>query len=491
MDKPPVSLLTSCRGKLLRCVTLGIALFAWETVRGAEAVREQWPGFRGPGGNGVSKTGTPPIHFGPGSNVVWSVEVAPGHSSPCIWDDRIFLTAARADRLETLCIARADGRVLWTRRDRAEAIEPCHGTSSPASATPCTDGRSVVTYFGSSGLTCYDFEGSVRWQHPLPRPSILEGFGSGNSPVLSDGLVVLARDQEKGSEVMALRIEDGSVAWRVDRPTSHTSWSTPAIWRYGDTKQVVLAGSVRLTAYDLASGRLAWFADGIPSFPATTPVTDGDRLVFSGWVPAVANPEFPAFDGLLAKGGESKAGAIRFQSGNDMVDDWGRGHDRNGDGSIDRGEWEEIDRFWKLRKDNTLLLRAGGAGDVTTSHVAWRAKRGAPHVSSPLLYRNRVYLIEEGGRVTCLNAETGQAVYEQERLGAPGPYYASPLAADGRLYLCSLNGGVTVLTAGDTPKVLASNSLGETTAASPAVVDSTLYIRTARHLYAFGQPKLP
>jgi outer membrane protein assembly factor BamB len=95
------------------------------------------------------------------------------------------------------------------------------------------------------------------------------------------------------------------------------------------------------------------------------------------------------------------------------------------------------------------------------------------------------------GRITCLDGGTGQPVYEQERLAAPGPYYASPVAADGRLYLCSLAGVVTVLTAGDSPSVLASNPLGETTAASPAVIDSTLYVRTARHLYAFGETKRP
>jgi outer membrane protein assembly factor BamB len=349
----------------------------------------------------------------------------------------------------------------------------------------------VVTYFGSSGLTCYDFDGNVRWQFPLPRPAIGDDFGTGTSPALCDGLVVLARDQQRGSEVLALRVEDGSVAWRVDRARSRTSWSSPAIWRHGDFNQVVLAGSVRLTAYDLHSGRPIWFADGIPSFPATTPVCEGDKLVFGGWIPSAANPEIPTFDALIKGGGESRGGAIRLGSGNAPLDDWGHGNDGNGDGWIDRDEWDAVGGFWKLRADNTLLLRAGGEGNVTATHVSWRAKRGAPHVASPLLYRNRIYLIQEGGRITCLDEGTGQPVYEQERLAAPGPYYASPVAADGRLYLCSLAGVVTVLTAGDSPSVLASNSLGETTAASPAVIDSTLYVRTSRHLYAFGETKLP
>ena len=110
-------------------------------------------------------------------------------------------------------------------------------------------------------------------------------------------------------------------------------------------------------------------------------------------------------------------------------------------------------------------------------------------MASPLLYRKRVYLVQDGGLVTCLDADTGRSVYEQERLGAPGPYDASPLAADGRVHLCSLAGVVTVLSADDTPSVLASNPLGETTAASPAVVESVLYVRTSRHLLAFGETK--
>ena len=139
-----------------------------------------WPQFRGGGGLGVAAEGKAPVEFGPKKNVIWSVELPPGHSSPCIWGDKIFLTALDKTHLETLCLDRKDGRVLWRAAAPAEKIEPTHRIASPASPTPATDGERVYVYFGSFGLLAYDFVGKEVWRKPLP-PPVVE-FGASSSP---------------------------------------------------------------------------------------------------------------------------------------------------------------------------------------------------------------------------------------------------------------------------------------------------------------------
>jgi hypothetical protein len=162
--------------------------------------------------------------------------------------------------------------------------------------------------------------------------------------------------------------------------------------------------------------------------------------------------------------------------------------DSNMDDSIDETEWKEVVGLVStFSKDHGLTaIKLGGNGDVTARHVLWQEKINVPEVPSPLYYDGRVYMIKNGGIVSCMDADSGKLLY-RERLGAAGPYYSSPITAHGRIYIASGKGIVTVFAAGDTLKVLARNDLEEQVFATPAIVDNKLYVRTVEHMYAFGE----
>ena len=238
-----------------------------------------WPQFRGPNGSGVALTAKPPLHFGPATNLLWKVALPPGYSSPCVWGERIFLTGFDDGKLETLCVRRSDGEILWHQTAPASQIEPFNKKEgSPASGTPATDGQRVYVYFGSCGLLCYDFDGQQKWHRPLPVAQTVGDFGSGASPIVTDGLVLLNRDQSTNSALLAVHARSGATAWQVERPDFFSSWSTPVIWEQG-AKEVVLPGFLRLKAYDLKNGAERWTVRGLASAVCTTPVL-GDGLLY-------------------------------------------------------------------------------------------------------------------------------------------------------------------------------------------------------------------
>lgn len=165
-------------------------------VSGAEDSNSNWPQFRGPNCSGVALQARPPVHISPTNSVLWRIEAPWAPSSPCVWGDRIFLTAFVGDQLQTRGYDRRNGQLLWLAGVKATKLEAYNQTeNSPASGTPATDGRHVVSYFGSFGLICYNFEGKELWRYPLPVPERGSGFGSGTSPIIVGGLVVLNRDQ--------------------------------------------------------------------------------------------------------------------------------------------------------------------------------------------------------------------------------------------------------------------------------------------------------
>jgi outer membrane protein assembly factor BamB len=191
--------------------------------------------------------------------------------------------------------------------------------------------------------------------------------------------------------------------------------------------------------------------------------------------------------------GQEKLGYLT-QAGADKtpLKDFFENNDTNKDGKITREEWDANIKLMTAGKNVAFALKAGGSGDVTGTHLLWKKKKGLPYVSSALVYRGQYVMIKDGGLVTAYDAKTGNPVYVQERVAATGHYYASPVAANGHIYFTCLNGGaVTVLKAGaGKPEVVAQNpELGERVAASPAIADDTIYIRTAGHLYAFAEKK--
>ena len=454
------------------------------------AAESWWPQFRGPNCSGVSESAHPPAAFGPGTNELWKVAVPGGVSSPVVWGDRIFLTAFDAGKLEVHCYARKDGRQLWKRAAPTEKLEEFHPTEgSPAASSCATDGRRVVSYFGSYGLICHDFAGKELWRHPLPVAKTAGGFGSGSSPTLANGRVFINRDMQKNCALLAVELKTGQRAWETPRPDVSQSYGSAMVWKNNGVEEVVMSGSLKLKAYDPKTGAERWSLGGAPSFTCTTPVVGDGLLFFAGWAPGKGDSPMPTWEQTAAQFDKNKDGAITpDEVKGTPMESFFRAQDLNGDGKITAEDIDGMKAMMSKGENVLVAIRPGGQGELGASHVAWKQTRGLPYVPSPLYYRGRIYLVKDGGMVSSYDAKTGAPAYQQERLNALGNYYASPVAADGRVIVASLDGKVTVFSAGgDAPKILHQADFKERIAATPALVENQLYLRTPTALYAFGK----
>jgi outer membrane protein assembly factor BamB len=456
----------------------------WEGF--AAPAEARWPQFRGRGGSGIGE-GILPETFGPGTNEVWAVETPPGHSSPVIWGQRIFLTAFVEGRLRTLGLDARDGKVLWQRDVEPGAIERGSHNSHPAASTPAVDAQRVYAYFGSFGVAAFDHQGKELWRAPLPTP--VTQHGASSSPVVAGGLVILARDQDVGSHLIALDSRTGREVWRVDRAAFRRSFSTPLLWPPARPDTVILPGTLRLVAYALRDGSERWSVSGLPNETVASAVGAEGMIYFAGWTSGSGVRAMPGFEAQLAAGDRDGDGRL---SRDEAPNGPARQHfpyiDADKDGQINRREWEELSHIFDASQNVALAVRPGGRGDVTATHVAWRQARGLPYVPSVLVHEGRVYLVKNGGLVTCMRARTGEVLFQEERLGALGDYYASPVASGDKVLMVSQPGVAVVLRVADTLEVLARNPMGETVMATPALVGGRIYIRTAGHLRVFARP---
>jgi outer membrane protein assembly factor BamB len=305
---------------------------------------------------------------------------------------------------------------------------------------------------------------------------------------LIEGLVIINRDQEEEkSSLLALDSGTGRTVWKTPRPGFLSSYTTPILWKRNGLAEVVLAGSGRLVGYGATDGKERWSVGGLELVSVCpTPVTGEGQIYamsrsFGGFKP----PSFSQTLGEMDKNGDSRIGR------DEMRGPFGNKHvfnliDKNKDSLVTEEEWNAGMAFLNSGDYGIFALRPG-PGDVTAEHVTWKHKKGVPTVPSPLFYSGRVYVVQDGGRVTCYRAKTGDVLYEQQRLDADGEYYASPVAADGKIFFASTRGTICVIEDGDTMKVLARNKLEERIMASPAIADNKIYVRTAARLYAFGR----
>jgi outer membrane protein assembly factor BamB len=404
-----------------------------------------WPQFRGPNSSGIGE-GRPPVSFGLDQNVLWKTALGAGLSSPVIWEGRVFLTefVPANKQLATLCLDRRTGKILWRRSVAPEKIEKVHGISSPAAATPATDGERVYVYFGSYGLVCYDLDGNLKWERRLPLPE--NPYGASASPIVA-GELLLLNHQGKDSYLLAVNRRDGRTVWKTDRSLFQYGWSTPVRWSHDGIDEIVVLGGdfgpgQRLMAYNLVDGAERWWVAGLPPCGKSTPVI-GDGLLF------LAAPDI-----ILETAAE-------------------------------RRNPERAAQFYAKNAARVLAVRPGSKGKVNEADIAWSQKQGVPGVPSPLYYNGRLYTFRNGGLVFSRVAKTGELVYTG-LLGAPGYYYSSPVAADQKIYIASEEGVVVVLDAGEKLNVLARNKLDGAILATPAIVDGHIYVRTESSLYAFG-----
>lgn len=475
---------------LIALITTG--LFA---AIGLCADQPDWSRFRGPNGTGVANDQKPPVELGPERNVKWKVPVPSGLSSPIVAGENLVLTAFEGDKLYTIAYRRTDGAEVWRAQAAVKKIEPfMKAEGSPAASTPATDGKRIVTYFGSCGLICYDLAGKELWKLEMEPPTIPGGFGSGVSPILVDNTVVLVRDEMKNPRIIAVNADNGAPLWEKKRQ-SVVSYCTPTVWDTPAGKQVVAAGHGRLIAYDLKTGDEKWFVVGMPSGPTTSPVVAEGMVFYAGWSPGGADDKEnqpPSFDDLLKKADANGDGVLsREEMAKAQMGDFFESLDSNKDGKVTRDEWDSMLKFFSEGKNTAFAVKSAGSGDMTKA-LHWKKEKGLPYIPSAIVYRGQIVMIKDGGLVSAYDAQTGKEIYVQERAAASGRYYASPVAANGNIYFTSLDeGAITVLKGGTAkPEVVAKNpKLGEKAAATPAIADNTLYLRTDKHLYAFAEKK--
>ena len=460
-----------------------------------------WNRFRGPNGQGVAADTNPlPAVLDRDRNLAWATEVGPGLSSPVFAGDRLFLTGWTEPNLETLCLDRTTGEVLWRATVQPGGAERLHEINSPAASTPTTDGERVYVYFGGVGLLCYDLDGEELWRRPMDLPQ--NTFGSAASPILAEGLLIFVSDTNATSALEAIDPETGETVWRTDRDGFKSGWSTPILWERDGITELIVYGVWWLTAYDLADGSERWAVPGLTDEPIITPVT-GDGMLFLTSYNMKSNPEvigLPEYTQLLVDYDLDGNEELSFEEieANESVlsrsDADGEGDhplriffrflDEDRSGGITGEEWLKLGAWLDSMKHANALMAIRPGTPESDAEIVWQHPRGVPECPSPLYYRGNVYMVKNGGMVTCLDGATGKEHYSG-RLDARGPAYASPVAGDGKIYAASARGMVTVFAAGDELSVLARNDLGERIMATPALVDGKVYVRTEAALYAF------
>jgi outer membrane protein assembly factor BamB len=437
-------------------VTCLLAFSALQSSRtSASGKGPNWPQWRGPASQGVSEEKNLPTEWSSTKNVQWKTPIpGRGHSSPIVWENRIFLTTSiegavvpgakaiehmdegkpwrhpdslggdRSHAFKVLCLDGDTGKVLWEKTAyEGKVYDDRHKKSSYAAPTPATDGRYVYAWFGSEGLYCYDFKGNQIWKQAFGGIATM-GMGTGTSPVLYENLVILQCDEDAGDKsfIVAVDKKSGKQVWKVSRKVQ-ASWSTPVLIKTPQRMELVTNGNEWIISYDPATGKELWKCKGVESNAIHTPLV-GHNLVF-------VTAGYPA--------------------------------------------------------KRTMAIRLGGSGDITgTPNIAWKYEKGTAYVASPILYGDYIYLISDKGILTCLDARTGEVKYEGGRVPVPATFMSSPVAFDGKMLISSEDGDTFVVKAGATHEVLRTNSISEPIYSTPALAGGKIFIRGEKNLYCIS-----
>lgn len=478
------------------------------------ASAEDWTQFRGPNGSGVSASTGLPHEFGPDKNVVWKTPLPPGHSSPVLTRDRIFVTAyQKIDnkrnahvqaspidkenyKLLVIALDRQTGKILWQR----EVPQPKRGrlqnVNNPASPTPVTDGQNVFVFFQDFGMVSYNSAGKERWRLPLGPFNIFYGFGA--SPILVDDKVILPVDQDSPvSYLIAVDKNSGRIRWKVERPAVISGYSTPIIYQPKQgPKQVVIPESFQLSAYSVADGRRVWWVRGLACEMKSIASNDGEYLYVNGWgfptnQPGAQIATIP-FDEALKrydKDGDKQVARIEVtgtEKMDQMLSSAYEAFDMDRDEKLNPKDWE-VFRSMMSSENGLLAIKMGGEGDQTATAIKWRYTKPVPQVPSTLLYQGVLYMINDSGILLSFDPATGKVLKQGRLHGAIDKYFSSPVAADGKVFLIGQGGEVSVLKAAGDWEVLKVNSLDDEVYATPAIADGRIYIRTRSAMYSFGK----
>ena len=451
-----------------------------------------WWQFRGPNGSGLYETTGLPMEIGPDTNVVWKRALATGYSSPVLLEGFIFLTACENEKLYTLCLDRETGQTIWQKEAPRPRKEKIDSRNHPASPSPVTDGKIVVVFFPDFGLLAYDLKGLELWRLPLGPFNNLYGMGA--SPILVENKVIMVCDQNLGSYILAADKATGKVIWKKDRPEAKSGHSTPIIYmpEKGET-EVLVPGSFLLISYSARTGERLWWVGGLSFEMKSTPVIDKGILYINGYASPLNQPEnqvkIPGFKEALAKYDKNGNGTLgKDELPEEPVYDWVDFVDLRPDGQMDEGEWTYFQAAL-ASLNGMLAIRLGGRGDMTEKNTVWQYRRSVPQLPSPLIYKDVLYMLNDGGFVTTFNPASGEVINRGRMRGAGSHFYASPVASDGKIYIISLKGKISVLTPGGGLEVAAQSDLKEDCYATPAISDGRIYIRTVNTLYCYADQK--
>lgn len=471
-------------------------MWTWVLITGvllqSEPGETTWGQFRGPNASGVSAAVRAlPIQLNPTENLLWKTSLPAGHSSPVVSRDRVYLTAAQGQELFTIALDRVTGKELWRRAAPLRELEEVHSIGSHAQPSPVTDGQIVVSLFGSSGLSAYDRAGHRLWH--LPLGPFKNNFGAGSSPIIVGDLVILNQDHDTDSFLLALDKRTGKARWRADRAEFPRGYATPVLWQVGGKTQIVVMGTLRAVGYDLETGKEIWTVRGLARIANMTPFTSDDGMLFlPAWAPGGDDTDridAEPFATLLNASDANKNGVLEENEvPTGPVKQRFNQIDRDKDGKITNHEYESMRNIFLSARNVLVAVKPGGIGDITKTHVVWSQNRNLPYVPSPVYYQGMIFMVKNGGIVSCIDAKTGQ-ITKQGRIKATGDYYSSPVAGDGKIYLLSQRGEVTVLSAEAQWRELSRHALAERSHATPALVDGGIFLRTESHLYAFGMSK--
>ncbi|MGH9842582.1 MAG: PQQ-binding-like beta-propeller repeat protein [Blastocatellia bacterium] len=422
-----------------------------------------WPSFRGPQALGIAERQNLPDRWDgkTGENIRWRATI-PGlaHSSPVVWGQRIFVTSAVSSdpkasfrpglygdgdasqdrsphRWMVYALDKRSGKILWERVAHEGApSEKRHIKSTYANATPATDGRIVVAWFGSQGVFAYDVNGRFLWKADLGRLNLgaydipTYEWGPASSPIIWNGLVILQCDTQEDSFLLALEADTGKQVWKTDRDEL-PSWGTPTVALTSAGPELVTNASNYIRGYDPRTGKELWRLGRSSKITAPTPLFAEDKFVIASG----RAPERPIF-----------------------------------------------------------VVRAGARGDLTlpegktaSDAVVWSRTGRGSYMPTPLVYEGILYVLANNGLLDAYDLRTGEEVYRQRLPLVGSGFSASPVAADGKIYLSNEDGDLLVIAAGRKYAHLGTNSMGELLMATPALSDGVMYVRSSQSLFAVGR----
>jgi outer membrane protein assembly factor BamB len=393
----------------------------------ADDASKSWPGFRGLGGSGISIHANIPAAWDgkTGKGIAWKTKVPlPGHNSPVVWGNRVFLSGGDPNGLQVYGFDAASGGLLWTGdvtrvalKDGQEPLEPMEDTGF-AAPTVAADGQHVCAIFATGDVGCFDFNGKKVWEKSLGIPDSSYGYAS--SLAMYRNLLLIQYDQggveDLKSALLAIDGFSGQIAWQTKRPVGN-SWSSPIVVRVGEQFQIITCSDPWVIAYEPLKGTELWRANCLTGDIAPSPIY-ANGLVFA------------------------------------------------------------IQPYEKL-----VAIRPDGQGDVTKTHIAWSTKDGGPDICSPVSDGELIFLLATEGLLSCHKVSDGAKVWEHD---FQEYFRASPSLVGKRLYLLSEKGVMYIIETGPEYKQLARCELGEDCHASPAFADGRIYIRGVQNLYCIG-----